>query len=102
MHAEDEQTAMSQSAPSHDSLTHESLTDVIDQMDRRAFQRALERRHAAGLAITIFLLFATVLGYLAYRQLWAEAKRVVRPTGALDPKNQAKSRSAKAKAGVRG
>ena len=82
---------------------------TVDQMakDVSAFlvwtaEPELERRHGAGLAITIFLLFATVLGYLAYRQLWAEAKRVVRPTGALDPKNLAKSRSAKAKAGVRG
>jgi ubiquinol-cytochrome c reductase cytochrome c1 subunit len=82
---------------------------TVDQMakDVSAFlvwtaEPELERRHAAGLAITIFLLFATVLGYFAYRQLWAEAKRAVRPTGALDPKNQAKSRSAKAKAGVRG
>jgi hypothetical protein len=47
MQAEDEQTAMSQSAPSHDSAPQEWLTDVIDQLDRRAFQRALERRHAA-------------------------------------------------------
>ena len=62
----------------------------------------LERRHAAGLAIVIFLLFATVLGYLAYRQIWAEAKRKVRPTGPLDPANQAKSRRAKGKAGIEG
>jgi ubiquinol-cytochrome c reductase cytochrome c1 subunit len=82
---------------------------TVDQMakDVSAFlvwtaEPELERRHAAGLAITIFLLFATVLGYLAYRQLWAEAKRVVRPTGVLDPQNQAKSRRAKRDAGVAG
>jgi ubiquinol-cytochrome c reductase cytochrome c1 subunit len=62
----------------------------------------LENRHQAGLAVVIFLLFATVLGYLAYRQIWAEAKRQVRVTGALDPKNQAKTRRAKAKQGVAG
>ena len=50
----------------------------------------------------IFLLFATVLGYLAYQQIWAEAKRKVRLTGALDPENQAKSRRAKGKAGIAG
>lgn len=82
---------------------------TIDQMakDVSAFlvwtaEPNLARRHAAGLAVVIFLLFATVLGYLAYRQLWASAKRQVRVTGALEAKNQAKSRSAKAKAGVRG
>ena len=62
----------------------------------------LESRHAAGLAVAIFLLLASILGYFAYRQLWHDAKRAVRPTGALDPKNQAKTRRAKAKAGVAG
>ena len=62
----------------------------------------LGARRATGLAVTIFLLFATILGYFAYRQLWHDAKREVRPTGPLDPENQAKSRSAKAKQGVTG
>jgi ubiquinol-cytochrome c reductase cytochrome c1 subunit len=82
---------------------------TVDQMakDVSAFlvwtaEPELERRHAAGLAITIFLLFATILGYLAYRQIWAEAKRKVRVTGPLEAKNQAKSRSAKRGAGVAG
>lgn len=34
----------------------------------------LAARHAAGLAVVIFLLFASVLAYLAYRNTWAEAK----------------------------
>jgi hypothetical protein len=46
MQAEDEQALIS-AAPSHDALGQEWLTDVIDQLDRRAFQRALDRRHAA-------------------------------------------------------
>ena len=82
---------------------------TIDQMstDVSAFlvwtaEPTLERRHAAGVAVAIFLLFATILGYLAYRQTWYEAKRAVRPTGPLDPKNQAKSRRAKSKAGISG
>jgi len=62
----------------------------------------LENRHAAGLAVTVFLLFATIFAYLAYRQLWRDAKRAVRVTGPLEPENQAKSRRAKAKQGVAG
>ena len=82
---------------------------TVDQMaqDVAAFlvwtaQPDLESRHAAGIAVAVFLLFATILAYFAYRQIWHDAKRVVRVTGALDPKNQAKSRRAKAKAGVAG
>src|SRR6476646_161062 len=82
---------------------------TVDQMakDVSAFlvwtaEPNLESRHAAGLAVTIFLLVASVLGYMAYQQLWYEAKRAVRVTGPLDPENQAKSRRAKAKQGVAG
>ncbi|WP_155264281.1 cytochrome c1 [Sphingomonas segetis] len=82
---------------------------TVDQMskDVSAFlvwtaEPNLTTRRAAGLAVVIFLLIGTILGYLAYHQLWDEAKRTVRPTGPLDPENQAKSRRAKAKAGVAG
>ena len=82
---------------------------TVDQMakDVSAFlvwaaEPKLENRRRSGLAVIIFLLAATVLGYLAYRQIWAEAKRKVRPTGPLDPVNQAKSRSAKRKSGIAG
>ncbi|HEU4705063.1 MAG TPA: cytochrome c1 [Sphingomicrobium sp.] len=82
---------------------------TVDQMakDVSAFlvwtaEPKLERRHRSGIAVVIFLLVGSLLGYLAYRQIWAEAKRKVRPTGPLDPKNQAKSRRAKAKQGVAG
>jgi ubiquinol-cytochrome c reductase cytochrome c1 subunit len=82
---------------------------TVDQMakDVAAFlvwtgEPNLENRHAAGIAVAIFLLVATILGYLAYQQLWYEAKRAVRVTGALDPKNQAKTRRAKSKEGVAG
>jgi ubiquinol-cytochrome c reductase cytochrome c1 subunit len=82
---------------------------TVDQMakDVSAFlvwtgEPNLENRHAAGLAVVVFLLFATILGYFAYRQIWYEAKRSVRLTGALDPANQAKTRRAKAKQGVAG
>ena len=82
---------------------------TVDQMakDVAAFlvwtaEPNLESRHAAGLAVTIFLLIATILGYLAYHQVWDEPKRTVRTTGPLDPENQAKTRRAKAKAGIAG
>ena len=55
---------------------------TVDQMakDVAAFlvwtaQPDLERRHGAGLAVSVFLLFATILGYLAYQQIWHDAKR---------------------------
>src|SRR5881394_3393645 len=77
---------------------------TVDQMatDVAAFlvwtaEPNLAARRAAGLAVSVFLLFATILGYLAYRQIWHDAKRAVRVTGALEPKNQAKTRRAKAK-----
>ena len=82
---------------------------TVDQMaqDVSAFlvwtaNPELNRRHAAGQAVAIFLLFATILGYFAYRQIWHEAKRKVRVTGALEPENHAKTRRAKAKQGVAG
>ena len=82
---------------------------TVDQMakDVSAFlawsaQPNLESRHAAGLAVSVFLLLATILGYLAYQQIWHDAKRAVRPTGVLDPENRAKANRAKGKAGIAG
>ena len=63
----------------------------------------LERRHATGIAVAIFLLFATVFAYLSYQNIWREQKHPkVRETGALEPENQAKTGRAKRKAGVKG
>ena len=59
----------------------------------------LARRHGYGLAVIIFLIFATVLGYFSYRNIWAEAKRKVVAKGPLDPDNKARATRAKAKAG---
>ena len=50
----------------------------------------LENRHRFGMATVLFLLVATVLGYLSYQNIWAEAKRKVAPVGPLDPVNKAK------------
>ena len=80
---------------------------TVDQMakDVSAFlvwaaEPNLESRHASGLSVTIFLLFASILAYLAYRNIWAEAKRKVRETGVLAPENKAKRARAKRDAGV--
>jgi ubiquinol-cytochrome c reductase cytochrome c1 subunit len=91
-------------------VTYEDGTKpTVDQMARdvSAFlvwtaEPNLNARHGAGLAVVVFLLFATILGYLAYQQIWHEAKREVRVTGPLEPENKAKSRRAKAKQGVAG
>ena len=42
-------------------------------------------------------LFATILGYMSYRNIWASAKRKVAPVGVLDPVNMAKSKRASRK-----
>ena len=80
---------------------------TVDQMakDVSAFlmwtaEPKLENRHRTGLVVVIFLLFATMLGYLSYQNIWAEAKRKVAPKGPLDPDNQAKREHAKRKAGM--
>ena len=62
----------------------------------------LESRHATGLAVVIYLLIATIIAFFAYRNVWATQKRKVRVTGALDPKNQAKSAEAKRDEGIAG
>jgi ubiquinol-cytochrome c reductase cytochrome c1 subunit len=82
---------------------------TVDQMakDVAAFltwtaEPRLENRHRAGLAVLLFLLVATILAYLSYKQIWAEAKRPVRMSGPLDPENIAKSDAAKRDAGIAG
>ncbi|WP_404482734.1 cytochrome c1 [Novosphingobium sp. BL-52-GroH] len=54
---------------------------TVDQMskDVAAFliwtaEPSLEKRKQTGLAVTLFLLFATVLGYMSYRNIWAGKK----------------------------
>lgn len=76
---------------------------TVDQMakDVAAFlvwtaEPNLERRHAAGLSVSIFLLIAAVLAYFAYQNIWAEAKGKVPAPSAPTPK----SRRAKGKAGI--
>jgi len=82
---------------------------TVDQMatDVSAFlvwaaEPSLERRHSAGIAVVVFLLFGTILAFLAYKNVWAEAKRKVLVTGPLEPENKAKARRATRKAGIKG
>jgi len=60
----------------------------------------LEARRAGGLFVVIFLIFVTILSYLAYKNVWGSAKRAVRITGPLDPVNMAKREAADREAGV--
>jgi ubiquinol-cytochrome c reductase cytochrome c1 subunit len=63
----------------------------------------LQARHRAGLVVLIFLIFGTILGYLAYQNMWhGPTSRRVRETGVLDPENMAKSEHAKREAGIAG
>ena len=80
---------------------------TVDQMSKDvsaflmwAAEPKLENRHRYGVATIIFLLIATVLGYLSYQNIWASAKRKVAPVGPLDPVNKAKRQRASKKAGV--
>ena len=80
---------------------------TVDQMakDVSAFlvwtaEPKLEARHRYGMTALIFLIIATVLGYLSYRNIWAGAKRKVAPVGVLDPVNTAKRKRASKKAGI--
>jgi ubiquinol-cytochrome c reductase cytochrome c1 subunit len=74
---------------------------TVDQMakDVSAFllwtaEPNLQSRHKSGLAVLAFLIIATVLGYMSYRNIWAEAKRKAAPTSASKPKRATKKASA--------
>jgi ubiquinol-cytochrome c reductase cytochrome c1 subunit len=60
----------------------------------------LEGRHKTGWAVLAFLIVATILAYLSYQNIWAEAKRKVAPVGPLEPANKAKRTRASKKAGI--
>lgn len=63
----------------------------------------LEDRKATGWAVLAFLIFATILAYMAYQNIWhGGASRRVRETGPLDPENMAKRDEASREAGVAG
>jgi hypothetical protein len=47
MRSDNDDKPAAPSVPPHEALTQEWLNDFIDELSRSAFQRALERRHAA-------------------------------------------------------
>ena len=80
---------------------------TVDQMakDVAAFlvwtaEPKMDDRKNTGNAVALFLLIATVLGYMSYQNLWYSAKRKVAPVGPLDPVNKAKRARASRNAGV--
>jgi ubiquinol-cytochrome c reductase cytochrome c1 subunit len=74
--------AMAPPLTSEGQVTYSDGTKAtVDQMaqDVSAFlvwtaEPKLEKRHQVGFAVLGFLLFATILGYMAYRNIWAEKK----------------------------
>src|SRR5258705_1188564 len=82
---------------------------TVDQMARdvSAFlvwtaEPNLERRHAAGLPVTVFLLVAALLAYLAGQNIWAGVKGKARAADPPGPRTPAKLRRAKGNAGITG
>ena len=82
---------------------------TVDQMARdvSAFltwtaEPTLENRHRAGWAVLIFLTIATILAYLAYRNIWATAKREVAIRGPLEPAFRERMEEQKAERGIAG
>ena len=82
---------------------------TVDQMskDVAAFlvwtaEPTLQNRHRAGWAVLIFLTIATVLAYMAYRNIWANAKREVAIRGPLDPAFRERMDEQKAERGIAG
>lgn len=82
---------------------------TVDQMSRdvSAFlvwtaEPTLENRLRAGWAVMIFLTVATILAYLAYRNIWANAKREVAMRGPLEPAFRERMDEQKAERGIAG
>lgn len=80
--------------------TREQMSHDVAAFLTWAAEPNLQRRHSAGVMAMIFLIFATILAYLAYQNVWATAKRSVRVTGPLVPENMAKRDAASRDAGV--
>jgi ubiquinol-cytochrome c reductase cytochrome c1 subunit len=89
-------------APGNPKPTVNQMAEDVAAFLVWAAEPKLEARHHYGWAVLLFLLVGTVLGYLSYQNIWAEAKRKVAPVGPLDPVNKAKRTRASKKAGVAG
>jgi ubiquinol-cytochrome c reductase cytochrome c1 subunit len=82
--------------------TRQQMAHDVSAFLAWAAEPKLEARNQGGVVTLIFLLFVTILAYLAYKNVWATAKRDVRRTGALDPQNMAKREAASREAGIEG
>jgi len=82
---------------------------TVDQMakDVSAFlmwtaEPTMENRHRAGWVVLLFLTIATVLAYLSYRNIWANAKREVSIRGPLEPAFRERMDAQKDERGIAG
>jgi ubiquinol-cytochrome c reductase cytochrome c1 subunit len=82
--------------------TRQQMSHDVSAFLAWAAEPNLEARHRGGVTMLIFLLFATILAYLSYKNIWGSAKRDVRHTGPLDPENIAKREAASGEAGMEG
>jgi ubiquinol-cytochrome c reductase cytochrome c1 subunit len=90
-------------APGNPAPTREQMATDVSAFLMWAAEPNMDERKNAGLWTLVFLIFGTVLAYMAYQQIWhGGASRRVRATGVLDPENQAKIAEAKNDAGVAG
>jgi ubiquinol-cytochrome c reductase cytochrome c1 subunit len=87
-------------APGNPAPSRDQMAQDVSAFLAWAAEPNLESRRAAGMWVVIFLIFVTVLAYMAYQNVWATAKRAVRVTGPLDPANIARREAADREAGV--
>jgi ubiquinol-cytochrome c reductase cytochrome c1 subunit len=90
-------------APGNPPATRQQMAEDVAAFLAWTAEPSMDSRKNAGLWTVIFMIFATILAYLAYQNVWYGTKnRKVRRTGVLDPENQAKIAEAKGDAGVAG
>ena len=90
-------------APGNPPATRQQMAHDVAAFLMWTAEPNLGTRHMMGIPVLVFLIFATVLGYMAYQQVWhGPTSRRVRATGVLDPENMAKNEDAKREAGVAG
>jgi ubiquinol-cytochrome c reductase cytochrome c1 subunit len=87
-------------APGNPPATVDQMAEDVSAFLLWTAEPNLESRHKSGIAVLIFLIIATILGYLSYRNIWATAKRKVVAKGALEPENVAKRKRVSKKAGI--
>jgi len=87
-------------APENPPATVDQMAEDVSAFLLWTAEPNLESRHKSGIAVLIFLIIATILGYLSYRNIWATAKRKVVAKGALEPENVAKRKRVSKKAGI--